>query len=171
LFSAAEADVTRAYLEHEMPAAEAFAGRKGLELSFSAEALRAELRLAGPAENDGAPDERFFVTADFAGYRAVPPLWCFVDPRDGAEVGLAGYPKPAPGQSSIFHPNGVVCAPWNRGAYSENGGPHNDWNGVGNWEHVRGWTIALTVGEMIDVLYRQTRAARGRYAPLPSRTA
>jgi hypothetical protein len=111
------------------------------------------------------------LNVDFAGYRTVPPLWRCVDPRTSAAIGAAAYPKPSPGQSSIFHGNGLICAPWNRGAYAENGGPHQDWNGATNWARVPNYTVALTIGEMVDVLYRQTRAARGRYAPLPALNA
>jgi hypothetical protein len=163
-----ESQVTRAYLHEEVPAALAFAARKRIDVSIDLDALRGEVRLPGQAENDDGPNEEFLIAVDFTGYRTVPPFWRFVDPRDRSLIGVAAYPKPVPGQSSIFHPNGLICAPWNRGAYSENGGPHNDWSGLGNWEHVRGYTVALSVGEMIDVLYRQTLSARGRYAPLPA---
>ncbi len=131
-------------------------------------ALCGELRLVGPADVDGAPDEAFLLTVDFTGYRTVPPWWSCVDPRTRAVIGPAAYPRPSPGQPSIFHGNGLVCAPWSRGAYAENSGPHGDWSGATNWERVPNYTIALTIGEMVDVLYRQTRASRGRFAPLPA---
>lgn len=162
------AEVAREHLRLELPAAAAFAERKGIAFTYDLEALTGTLALSGPAELDGAPAESFLSLVDFHDYRSVPPWWRFVDPRKRSDIGPAAYPKPGLGQQSVFHGNGLVCAPWSRGAYQENGGPHNDWNGMTNWEKVTGYTIAVTIGEMIDRLYRDARGSRGRFAPLPT---
>lgn len=166
------AQTTRAYLDdpQEIGAVSVFAERHGLAWTYDREALTAELRLRGPADQEGAFED-YCVLADFEDYRTVPPLWRFVDPRTKELVGPAAYPRPdPPGRSSVFHGSGVICAPWNRGAYRSEGGPHDNWGGLENWQSVSGSTIAQTVPDMIDRIYRETTASRGRMASLPSHT-
>jgi hypothetical protein len=73
------------------------------------------------------------ITADLTGYPAIPPAWQFTNPAgDGpGPFPAAGSGTAVPG--SIFHGNKVICAPWNRLAFSELGGPHGDWGGLTNW--------------------------------------
>jgi hypothetical protein len=52
---------------------------------------------------------------------------------------------------SIFHPNRLICAPWNRLAYGEHGGPHADWGGQTSWTSVgAGYTKGDTLGDMLS---------------------
>ena len=159
--------ITRAYLAQadELPAAETYVRRNGMVWIYDDPALRGELRLRGPAANDAGTEE-YVALVDFDDYRALPPWWCFVDPRTKQEIGPAAYPQPVPlfGGASVFHTNGVICAPWNRGAYVA--GLHSDWT-IGDWEKIQGYSLAHTVPDMIDRLYRETSRGRGRMAPLP----
>lgn len=163
-----EDEITRAFIEAELPAVEEFCRRHGLGWTCDLERLRAELTLQGPDAQDGTMAD-YLATADLTGYRTLPPWWRMVDPRTKSEIGPAGPPNPTRTTftSSIFHGSGVLCAPWNRGAYKQLGGPHDNWGDVTGWEQVRGTTIALTLGEMVDRIYRETQESRGRMGPLP----
>ncbi|HUE85101.1 MAG TPA: hypothetical protein VMO26_03410 [Vicinamibacterales bacterium] len=166
-----EDEITRAYIEAELPAVEHFCRRHGLGWTCDLEHLRAELTLRGPGANEATLEE-YLAMADLTKYRAMPPWWRMVDPRTKKEIGPAGLPNPTRTAfpSSIFHGSGVLCAPWNRGAYKQMGGPHDNWGDASAWEQVRGTTIALTLGEMVDRIYRETQESRGRLAPLPALT-
>jgi len=126
--------VTRAVLAEEIPAVLAWAmSRPGWTAEFDEVALHLTVRTSHPATN--LP---LRLQADLAGYRAVAPAWCFLDAEHGE---VTGTPFPQPGAhplvpGSIFHPNRVICAPWNRLAYQEYGGPHGDWGAL------TGWTVA-----------------------------
>ncbi|MGH2692278.1 MAG: hypothetical protein ACRDHM_07210 [Actinomycetota bacterium] len=117
----------------ELPAASRWALRRGIDLVLDVEALSLTAPLNGPAAEAGAPDEPYQLLASFEDYRVMPPRWRFVDPRNDADIGVAGYPRPV--GPSILHGNGVLCAHWNRLAYQEEGGPHGDWGGPPNWQN------------------------------------
>ena len=162
--------IARAFLAepHEMPAAIRLARSLEVDLTYDEEELLATLSLTGPPAVEGQAEEPYLLKIDFDHYRTLPPGWRFVDPRVGEEIGKAAYPQPIGG--SILHSNGVVCAHWNRFAYSANGGPHGDWgNGdPASWQTTRpSETVALHVPDMLDRLVREVRSSRGRMAPLP----
>jgi hypothetical protein len=162
------ADVTRAYLDEpdEIAAACSYAKRHDLEWTYDRAALTGEVRLRGPATPDGQHED-YLVLVEFEDYRVIPPLWRFVDPRTKAVIGPAAYPLAyPPGRTTVLHTNGVLCAPWNRGAYKAHGGPHDGWN-LQNWQTITEYTVAHTVPDMIDRIYRETLASRGRMQPLP----
>lgn len=104
------------------------------------------------------------ITADLAGYPAVPPAWRLDSGEPGAP-GSNGFPQAGSvvaGAGSIFHPNGVVCAPWNQLAYSENGGPHGDWGALTNWRSAGpGSTRADTLADMLSQLQLHLLASPG----------
>lgn len=161
-------EMVRTYLaaEDEIPAALALAGRRRLDLRYDEEDVSLTLRLEGPAADPSGEPESYLVTASFDDYRVLPPAWRFVHPRTGSEVGPAAYPHPT--GPSIFHPNGLICAHWNRLAYSEVGGPHGDWGGPANWQKPPpGTSVALTVSDMVDRIVREVAASAGRMGPLP----
>jgi hypothetical protein len=65
-------------------------------------------------------------------YPTLPPIWQWC----GADGTMLDDPRLVPvGGSSYFHTNGVLCAPWNRLAYSQvdSRGPHSDW-AIGDWK-------------------------------------
>jgi hypothetical protein len=101
--------------------------------------------------------------ADLSGYPALPPAWTCHD-ATGASPRSA---YPAAGtrpclNSSIFHSNPVICAPWNRLAYAEHAGPHGDWGGPANWKNVdTNLTQAQTLPDMLAALHLHLSASPG----------
>ena len=159
--------IARGFVEApgDMPAAIKLAARWGLDLRYDRVALTASLPLSGPSVTDGCPEEPYLIIASFDDYRLLPPVWQFVDPKTGREVGLPAYPRPV--GPSVFHGNGLVCAHWSRMAYQEEGGPHANWGGVRNWQNPVEGSVALTIPDMLDRLIREVGWSRGRMGALP----
>ena len=139
-------DVTIAVVEEEFPPADAYARRHGWTLTW----LKDELVLL--ADGKHPADQRpLRLRGDLAGYRAVPPAWsCFQQeekgdfrPRFPRGGNLPG------GIGSIFHSAGVLCAPFNRLAFKEHSGPHDNWGGPADWLKVSGTVRATVLAEMI----------------------
>jgi hypothetical protein len=63
-------------------------------------------------------------------YSAEPPAWHWYNTDTKQIDQLRDTPK----EIGFFHPNGVICAPWNCLAYTsvDSRGPHNDWQ-IGDW--------------------------------------
>jgi hypothetical protein len=164
--------IARGFVEAELPAAASFAEKRhGIALEHDLDGLTASFQVDGPADQDGER-ENYLVVASFDGYRQIPPDWRFVHPETHLDVGTAAYPRPLPGVASIFHGNGLVCAPWSRRAYATDDyqGPHaGDWGAPSNWQVPRpNVTQADTIADMIDRLIVEVRQrTRGRMAPLP----
>jgi len=72
----------------------------------------------------------FYLHVDCDGYAVTPPAWRWCD-ADGVSQDM---PQNTPSGTGFFHPNGVICAPWNRLAYTnlDSRGPHGDWT-IGDW--------------------------------------
>lgn len=68
-------------------------------------------------------NDRYFVKCSTNAYPEEPPVWQWSD-KTGA---LCGDPAICPKGSGYFHSSNVICAPWNRLAYKDRGGPHKDW--------------------------------------------
>jgi hypothetical protein len=151
--SALPATASRASVEEELDAARGWARRHDWTLDWNPETL-----ILRAATYHRPPRRLVEVVADAAGYRAVPPAWRFVTPGSD-EPDQASFP--APGPNSIFHPNFVICAPWNRLAYSEHGGPHPDWSGPAAWLQVRGVTTAHSIPDMLATLNIHLRQSPG----------
>ena len=83
----------------------------------------------------GAPKKgggELWARCEFDQYPTLPPIWRWCGPNGT----MLDDPRIIPiGGSSYFHGNGVLCAPWNRLAYSQSDGrgPHNDWT-IGDWK-------------------------------------
>jgi hypothetical protein len=102
------------------------------------------------------------LVGEFAGYRAVPPAWRFIDLATGQSTPHA-FPAPGPSPAgSIFHSMPVLCAPWNRLAYAETGGPHGDWGTAAGWLNVHNTTQASTVADMLATIDAHLRSSPGR---------
>lgn len=148
--------MVRASVEEELDAAHALAGRHGWDLLW----MPNDLCLRATTYHD--PVSRLVeVKVEVDGYPAIPPAWSFVRPGT-EESGAAFFPAPFPG--SIFHGNVVICAPWNRLAYSEHGGPHNNWSGPTSWLQVAGVTQARTIPDMLAALDSHLRRSPGMMA-------
>jgi hypothetical protein len=84
--------------------------------------------LLGLPASDGT---RFYLSVTCDDYPIKPPAWHWCD-EDG---GALDMPNCTPSGSGFFHPNGVICAPWNCLAYTnlDPRGPHGDWT-IGDWK-------------------------------------
>jgi len=151
--SALPPTVVRASVEHELDAARAWAARHGWALHWNPEDL-----VVRAATYHQAVGRLVEVVGTVDGYRVLPPAWRFV--RPGTSEGDRDF-FPAPGPSSIFHGNIVICAPWNRLAYAEHGGPHGDWSGPAAWLQVTGTTLAHTLPDMLAAIDAHLRQSPG----------
>lgn len=123
------------------------------------EALFLVCRLTHPA--DGEP---LCLVGRVDGYKAMPPAWDFVDPQT-QEPDPRAFPSGGnvPGGGSIFHNSRVICAPFNRLAFGDYGGPHGKWSTEG-WLEIRGNVRAATLAEMLNVIATHLRFSPGRMA-------
>jgi len=141
--------VTRAQLEVELAAITAWAGRAGWQVDVDPAGRLVTARTWHP--RTGVP---LWVQADCAGYPSVAPAWRFLD--QAGESQKSAYPAAGqqPGISgSVFHGNGLICAPWNRLAYKVNNGPHGDWGALTAWKTAAaGYTQAHTIADMLQTL-------------------
>jgi hypothetical protein len=70
----------------------------------------------------------------FGDYRELPPVIDFIEGITHEAGKAPVFPR---GNDSFFHPNRLICAPFNRKAYkipNQFQGPHADWP-LGNWEN------------------------------------
>src|SRR4051812_1212624 len=103
-------EIVLAYLDQEIPAAIAWAEEKGLVPEWYPDDLSFSLRLQGRGENETIED--YLLVGTFDDYRVEPPTWRFLDPRTRENIGAAAYPLGDWPGGSIFHGNGLICAPW-----------------------------------------------------------
>ena len=146
-------DLTRSVVDGQYGAVAAWAARRKWTVTRPA----GQIVLRAAAYHPGG--QLVEVIAAMDGYPALPPAWRFVTPgtdnpstvfpQAGAQPGVGG---------SIFHPNRVICAPWNQLAYSQHGGPHNDWV-MSGWQEVTGVTRATTIADMLDQIDLHLRAS------------
>lgn len=156
--SAVPAETTRAILEDEAQAAQAWAARHGWTLEVHLDALTVTAAVTHPVDGIG----RFHLWGDCSGYRAVPPAWTFVEP-DSQTTTKHAFPARSRG-ATIFHQNPVICAPFNRLAYKEYNGPHANWSGPSNWMNITGHVRATTIADMLNVINLHLQHSPGRMA-------
>lgn len=163
-----------AYVTAELPGARAWAARRGYEFVFDESTLCLRLPLVGRSAN-GSAGERYLLKGNFDDYRAVPPAWQFVHPDTGADIGPSAYPappQPNPRGSGLFLASGptgaILCAHFNRLAYTEEQGPHGDWGPPTNWLNPppSAYTRAESVGDMLARIELEVRESTARMAPL-----
>lgn len=152
------AEVTRAILAEELVPARAWGQRKCWAITDDPAALTVTVQMAHPADH-----AQLMLRGEFDGYRALPPLWRFVDPAT-AEPTKAATPAAgtAHGQASIFHPEGFICAHWSRAAYAEGGGPHGNWGAASGWATVGEGAQAHVVSEMLAAIAVHLMFSPGR---------
>jgi len=151
-----------ATVEFELEQATPWITRRGLAVDWEPSELRLRTVLA-----QSGTEEQFFLQGTFDSYKELPPVWEFYDSDWQCSREKRLYPanSPCPFRSSIFHGNPVICAPFNRLAYKQLGGPHGNWGGPDNWRHVEGSHLkATTVGGMLQHIRRHLRPTRGRMA-------
>jgi hypothetical protein len=68
-------------------------------------------------------------------YPGLPPAWRWTNAAGDRFDEDDLTPRREGDASTFFHPNGVICAPWNRLSYTsiDSRGPHNDWD-IGDWK-------------------------------------
>lgn len=73
----------------------------------------------------------FHLFVDCNSYPVQPPAWYWCDVTGTNTDRLSDRPR----GSGFLHPNGVICAPWNRLAYKaiDTRGPHSDWT-IADWQ-------------------------------------
>jgi hypothetical protein len=162
-----DAETVGDFLAEEIPAALAFCQAMGLPAEWDAVMRVLSVGFTG-ASNTGAEPEDYQLVGTFEDYRVVPPTWRFVDPRNGATVGQAAIPAGNIPGGSVFHTNGIICAPWSRDAYGDRGGPHADWPDATKWQTTAPQhSQAKTIADMLARIYAEVQTSPGRMAPLP----
>jgi len=147
--------VTIATVEDELPAVTAYAQRHDWAVNWDTEQIR--LTFDGKHPADATPIR---IVAAVEGYKALPPAWTFEDPAGKRAI----FPKAGSvnGKSSIFHQGRHrICAPFNRLAYGQHGGPHSDWGGPERWLEVRGHIRATTLANMLASILGHLKASPG----------
>lgn len=162
-------ETVQAQLADELTAVEAWVDRRGCRFEYEPEVLR--LRLWLTATNN----EPYLLEGLFEDYPTLPPTWRFVHPDTAEHVGRPAYPVPPdpyPWGSPLIIEGGlegvVICAHFNRLAFSEEGGPHGDWGPLANWRNPNStsYTYADTIADMLARIALETEASSGRKAPL-----
>lgn len=151
----------RALVDEELPPLIEWAESHGSEVEWNPDSLLIRVVLPQPVTGD-----EYYLLGDLHGYRAVPPAWEFADSAWETDGGKRNYPAPAVlpfGGSSIFHAQPVICAPFNRLAWKQNGGPHQNWGTPDQWLSLKENTVrAETLGDMVSVVARDLAYSPGR---------
>ena len=154
--------VTDAAIASELPGAMEWAKRRDLVIDIR---LLSEkiIRLVLVQENT---DEKFYLQGKFDGYKALPPVWDWRDDTWSKRNELILSPKPENNPiTSMFikHKNkSIICAPFNRLAYSHDG-PHSGWGNPAQWMTVGlEYIHAATIGDMLQSIMRDFRFTKGR---------
>ena len=146
-------------IEYELKAARAWAERHGVVIRWQPETKTIQVELVQPMTG-----EVFYLQGQLDNYRMFPPKWTFCNSEWSQSGKKDLFPAPAP-KSSLFHPNGIICAPFNRLAYTcpEHQGLHSDWGGPVNWLNAGGVHIrASTIADMLQAIRRDLVMSRGR---------
>ena len=112
--------------------------------------------------------ERFYLRGRFDDYKALPPIWewCDADWSNAGDRRLSPEATQTPYGSSVFldhRGTAIICAPFNRLAYADHGGPHNNWGELTHWMTVgQGVVYAVTIGDMLHTIARDFRYTSGR---------
>lgn len=156
-------DSTVRVVEHELEGANTWANRYGVSLRWYPDKL--ELHVAMEQASTG---DMFYLLGRFDDYREEPPEWLFCDERWVWKVDRKYFPQPQSASiGSTFLSSGpkapVICAPFNRLAYAEHDGPHDDWGGPAQWITPKGgWVYAVEIGDMLQAIRRDLNASKGR---------
>jgi hypothetical protein len=158
-----------ARLREDLPGVQAWAERGEHDLTWNEEELRLRVSLKGPDA------EAYLLEGSFEDFPTLPPSWRFLDPRSGERIGAPAYPcsaEPSPrGTALIINGGGegvVICAHFNRLAFSEEGGVHGDWGPLANWQNQSGgYTYANTIADMLARIALEVSDSSGRKTELP----
>ena len=155
--------VTAAVFSEEMTAAREWARRE--QIVLDAVISKTLVRATFIQESSG---EHFYLQGRFDGYKALPPEWAWCDSEWSGQGNRSLSPDPAEtpyGSSMFLNHDGraVICAPFNRLAFSAHDGPHSDWGELTHWMSAgNGHVHAVTIADMLDVIGRDFRHTKGR---------
>ena len=148
-------DITRQHLREELTLVQDLAATEKWDIVPDFELLTVVVTMH--AHNG----DRYIIEAQCDDYKAVPPLFEFIDPDTGERGTRHAYPRTT---DSFFHDSGpCICAPFSRKAYRAvvATGPHGDWQ-FGDWQTSTAnnvhWANASKLGDMFGLIY--TRISR-----------
>ncbi len=156
-------DTTILVVKRELEDARTWVTRHGVYLKWDPDKLEIHVAMEQPSTGD-----MFYLLGRFDNYREEPPEWLFCDERWARIVEKKYFPQPqSVSIGSTFLSSGpkapVICAPFNRLAYAEHDGPHNDWGGSAQWITPKGNSVyAAVIGDMLQVIRRDLIASKGR---------
>ncbi len=156
-------DTTIRVVERELEGAHTWATRHGVSLKWHPDKLEIHVEMEQTSTGD-----MFYLLGRFENYREEPPEWLFCDERWVGIVDRKYFPQPqSVSIGSTFLSNSpkapVICAPFNRLAYAEHDGPHNDWGGSAQWITPKSGSVyAAKIGDMLQVIRRDLNASNGR---------
>ena len=159
------AEHTRVIVQHELEGALSWAERHGVGIEWLPDDLWLHVTLSQPETS-----QPFFLRGKLNEYRGLPPEWTFSDARWETSGRPIDFPEGVQGRFGapmfIMHNQiAVICAPFNRLAYSELAGPHQDWGGAANWLNAGASQVhADTIGDMLQAMYRDFSLSRSRMA-------
>lgn len=113
----------------------------------------------GLSAKDG---ETYHLRVRCDGYPATPPAWHWFDPPTGRIDDRRDTPR----GGNFLHSKGVICAPWNRLAYTnvDSRGPHSDWQ-IGAWQNNSYTRACRTLGAMaLRIAHELMKSYEGRLA-------
>lgn len=111
-----------------------------------------------PAKDGGI----YYLRVQCDGYPATPPAWHWFNPA----ISKIDDRKETPLGGNFLHSNGVICAPWNRLAYTavDSRGPHSDWQ-IGAWQKNAYTQACRTLSAMaLRIAYELMKNYKGRLA-------
>lgn len=147
-------EVSLQAVQTELVAVAEYAAAAGLELD---PACLSENGLAFYIRFENRDRVPFFVEFHCAEYPLYPPIVEFVNESRSERGTLRLYPQG-------FHATPCICMRYNRKAYGERGGPHNDWRML-DWRLPTGNGIAIdTLALMVSDLHSKIRQSSGRMA-------
>lgn len=149
-------DVTRAHVEEELEEVREWTERHGWVIRWRHDQLLLDVTMRSVID-----DEQYELEVSLRDYRALPPIFEFIRPTTGERGTHCCYPR---GGRGYFHGKPVLCAPWNRKAYRELGGPHADW-AMSQWQSYRPNHVRL--GDMLSLiqeLLNEESSYQGRMA-------
>ncbi len=150
-------------VERELEGATVWATSHGVYLTWHPDNLEIRVAMEQPSTR-----ETFYLLGRFDNYREEPPAWLFCDERWAGITGRSFFPHPHNATiGSTFLNNSpnppVICAPFNRLAYSEHAGPHSNWGGAAQWITPKGRAVyAVAIGDMLQAIRRDLVASKGR---------
>ena len=160
--------VVDATLEAELPGALEWGKRHGV----SVESLLPEARTLRVVLIQKESEEKYFLQGRFDRYKELPPVWEWRDESWNERNHPNLSPKPV---STVCGPSmflrhskqgitrAIICAPFNRLAFGTEGGPHDDWGNPAQWTTRRPpWVYAVTIGDMLQVIFRDFQHTRER---------